>query len=119
MILRSMALLAYVARLWQMLKGPERLLGLPYGLAVGRAREGLLPCLPAVRRGLVHTSSRRAWWARRSRPARSPRSAASASRASTYARTAPPPLLEESATGTSWVRAWLEGVDLLGNRLTS
>ena len=34
-------------------EGAERLLEVPHGLAVGRARHGLLPRLPAVRQGLV------------------------------------------------------------------
>ena len=41
-------LLAYVTRLWQMRKGTERLLKILHGLAVGRPRQSLLPCLPAV-----------------------------------------------------------------------
>src|SRR6266540_4409859 len=36
-----------------MRQSTERLLEVPYGLAVGRARHSLLSCLPAVRQGLV------------------------------------------------------------------
>ena len=46
-------LLARVACLRQMREGAERLLEVPHGLAVGRPRQGLLPCLPAVCQGLV------------------------------------------------------------------
>ena len=37
----------------QMWEDTERLLEVPHGLAVGRPRHGLLPCLPAVRQSLV------------------------------------------------------------------
>jgi hypothetical protein len=41
-------LLACITRLRQMREDTERLLEGPHSLAMGRSREGLLPCLPAV-----------------------------------------------------------------------
>ena len=46
-------LLARVARLRQMWQGIERLLEVPHSLAVGRSHHGFLPCLSAVRQGLI------------------------------------------------------------------
>jgi hypothetical protein len=46
-------LLTCVALLWQVRKDAERLLVVLYRFAVGRSCQGLLPCLPEVRQGLV------------------------------------------------------------------
>ena len=46
-------LLARVTRRWQLRQDAERLLEIAHGLAVGGPCDGLLPGLPAVRKGLV------------------------------------------------------------------